>query len=362
MQLLVSHIKEISLTQFRNYSHATFHLDARVVCITGQNGVGKTNLLDAVYFLCYTKSYFTGYQQQLVQFGTEGFRVEGVFENDGMDEKVNCKWKNGKKEIHQNDILCEQLRDYIGKHTAVMIAPDDIELINEGSEVRRKWVDGILAQSDKSYFDSLMKYQQALLQRNAWLKANAVKAFQSFAQLEFYDKILIAAGDYIFRARVAFLNTFLPLFETYYATLSDHAESIAIDYQSQLQQSSMEILLRDSLANDLLLQRTLKGVHKDDFIFNINQNQLKQFGSQGQKKSYLFALKLAQYQYLKKKTGNTPIILLDDVFEKLDSKRLNALWQIVLSNDFGQVLITDTEVNRLKQVAMLDASIKYVSI
>ncbi|HTN45112.1 MAG TPA: DNA replication and repair protein RecF [Flavipsychrobacter sp.] len=345
----MSALEKITLTQFRNYQYASFEFDAPIICITGLNGVGKTNLLDAIYYLCYTKSYFTGYQQYLSKLGCDGFRLEGVFAGLNGTESVSCKWQNGKKEIFQNDVLCENVKDYIGKHTAVMIAPDDVEIINEGSEVRRKWVDGILAQTDKVYFDCLLKYQQVLAQRNAWLKMNAVKAQHDFSLMDFYDSILAETGTYIHQARKTFIEKFITHLVAYYEKLSGGVEQITIRYHSEVHQTPLAGLLKNSLSNDLALQRTLKGVHKDDFEFVLNGRLIRQFGSQGQKKTYLFALKLAQYRFLQTILGLSPVLLLDDIFEKLDNERLAALLSIIEHEDIGQVFLTDIDAERIKK-------------
>lgn len=345
----LSFLNKITLLQFRNYSFAEYVFPNTVTCITGANGSGKTNLLDAVYYLCYTKSYFTAYQQNIVQTGLDGFRLEGQFTKDGKTETVACKWKQGKKEISQNGVEYERVNDHIGKYPAVMIAPDDMELINDGSELRRKWVDGILSQTDREYLERLMRYQRILLQRNAWLKLNALNPPFNSVELEYYNKELAADGTYIHHARKVFLQSFLPILNRFYALLSGNKEQINMEYESDLFQRSLDNWLTGNLQNDLRMQRTLKGIHKDDWNFILNGLALKQFGSQGQKKSFLFALKLAHFSYLKQTLGNTPILLLDDIFEKLDQSRMEALLSVIRTEGFGQVLLTDTHADRVQQ-------------
>lgn len=305
--------------------------------------MGKTNLLEAVYYLCYTKSYFTSYQQQLVKHGCDGFRIEGMFEENCKKQNVVCKWKAGKKELFENEAPIEKITDYVGKHTAVMIAPDDIEIINEGSEIRRKWIDGILAQTDKHYFESLLQYQQALQQRNAWLKMNVQKPQHDFTMLEFYDELLVKHGTYLFERRLRFIDEFVVFLKEYYTVLSGGKEALALIYKSDLQSRSLSELLKKGLYHDLQMQRTLRGIHKDDIEFSLNSRLIKQYGSQGQKKSYLFALKLAQFQYLKVQLASAPVLLLDDIFEKLDPNRLASLQEIISGAEYKQVLVTDTE-------------------
>ncbi|RYG53600.1 MAG: DNA replication and repair protein RecF [Chitinophagaceae bacterium] len=343
-------IKKIRLVQFRNYSSASFDFAAPITCITGPNGSGKTNLLDAVYYLCYTKSYFTAWQQHTVKSGTDGFRVEGVFQKAaGTEETIGCKWRAGKKEVTADGVEYEKLSDHFGKYAAVMIAPDDMELINDGSEVRRKWMDGILGQCDKTYLESLMNYSRILLQRNAWLKLHAVNPPFDSAELDYYNSQLHFHGTYLYERRVIFLEQFTPLLQNFYRQLSSAKEAIDIRYDSDLHAKPLDTWLRESLQQDLRVQRTLRGPHKDDLQFTFDVANLKQFGSQGQKKSYLFALKLAQYAYLSIVLGHLPILLLDDIFEKLDQSRMEALLRIIRSAGFGQVILTDTHAGRVKE-------------
>ncbi len=355
-------IKKITLLQFRNYSSGAYSFNSPITCITGPNGSGKTNLLDAVYYLCYTKSYFSAYQQNSVQRGLDGFRLEGVFTAGHKDETISCKWKQGKKEIYSNGAEYENITDHIGKYTAVMIAPDDTELINDGSELRRKWVDSILGQTDKTYLEKLMHYQRILLQRNAWLKMQNGVMPADATTLEYYDAQLCVDGEYIFTARKEFIQVFRPLLEQFYRQLSNDKEQIALTYESDLLKEKLPKLLHDSLQHDLRLQRTLKGIHKDDWELSVNDMPLKQFGSQGQKKSFLFALKLAQYAYLTKVLGHLPILLLDDIFEKLDQHRMEALLSIINTPDFGQVILTDTHPERIRQAFGDNADIGFIHL
>ncbi len=332
------------------------------MCITGANGSGKTNLLDAVYYLCYTKSYFTAYQQNSVQNGLDGFRITGSFIREGREETISCKWKAGKKEVFRNDVEYEKVTDHIGMYSAVMIAPDDIELINGSSELRRKWVDSILGQVDKAYLEKLMHYQRVLLQRNAWLKNQSANPNVNFTEVEFYNAELAADGAYIYEQRTIFLTAFLPLLNDFYHRLSGGREPLSVTYTSDLVQKSMAAWLEQNLQHDLRYQRTLRGIHKDDWEFRLNDMTLRQFGSQGQKKSFLFALKLAQYAYLSKVQGHLPILLLDDIFEKLDQSRMEALLRIIRSKDFGQVILTDTHAERIRQAFGADAELGFIEL
>jgi DNA replication and repair protein RecF len=353
-------INKITLLQYRNYSSGTFAFPATVTCITGPNGSGKTNLLDAVYYLCYTKSYFSAYQQNSVQSGFDGFRISGMFHREGREELISCKWKAGKKEIYKNDVAYEKLTDHIGVYSAVMIAPDDTELINGGSELRRKWIDGILSQVDKTYLEKLMHYQQVLLQRNAWLKMQSFNPALNNIELQYYNAEMAGDATYIYERRVAFLDVFLPLLDNFYHLLTGGNEAIQVSYTSDLSKKPLLEWLEQTLEPDLRYQRTLRGIHKDDWDFRLNNMPLKQFGSQGQKKSFLFGLKLAQYAYLNKTLGHKPILLLDDIFEKLDQQRMQALLRIIRGEGFGQVILTDTHPERIMQAFEGGAEVGFV--
>ena len=355
-------IKKITLIQFRNYSSATFEFTAPVTCITGPNGSGKTSLLDAVYYLCYTKSYFSAYQQNSVKNGTDGFRLEGIFDLSNKEETIICKWRQGKKEIFSNGSEYEKVTDHIGKYAAVMIAPDDMELVNDGSELRRKWVDGILSQTDKEYLERLMHYQRILQQRNAWLKLHSDNMPANNTELEYYNEQLSVDGSHIYERRSIFIARFLPLLQNYYEQLSGGKEVISVAYESDLLKKPINKWLEEGLQNDLRYQRTLRGIHKDDWNFILNDISLKQFGSQGQKKSFLFAMKLAQYAYLNIELGHLPILLLDDIFEKLDQNRMEALLSIIRGVGFGQVILTDTHAERVKDAFGGSEEIQFINL
>jgi DNA replication and repair protein RecF len=353
-------ISKISLIQYRNYTSATFQFPQPVTCITGPNGSGKTNLLDAVYYLCFTKSYFSAQQQSSAQNGTDGFRVSGEFETNGRKDTIVCKWQGGKKEVLKNESEYEKITDHIGAYPAVMIAPDDIELINGHSEPRRKWVDGILSQADRDYLEKLIRYQRLLQQRNAWLKNEAIRPSGNNTELEYYNACMSADADYIYKRRAAFLQDFHPMLSDIYQRLCGGNEPLEVFYTSDLQQKTLQEWLDQGLEYDLRYQRTLRGIHKDDWEFTLNGMSLKQFGSQGQKKSYLFALKLAQYTWLSATLKQLPILLLDDIFEKLDQHRMEALLRIIRSDAFGQVLLTDTHAERIRNAFGNSEDVGYI--
>lgn len=355
-------LRKITLFQFRNYPQASYNIDAQVTCISGKNGSGKTNLLDAVYTLCYTKSYFSALVQATVLHGSDGYRIEGIFMNEAQTTPVVCKFKNGKKEISCGGQVYERQSDHIGKYAAVMVAPDDIELVNDGSELRRKFIDSILSQCDKAYLEALLVYQKTLQQRNAWLKLYATNSQTDSSLIDYYNSLLIPNGQYIYQCRKAFLQDFLPLLQKYYQALSGNTEQVDIQYQSDLHEHDFGQILAQTMQHDLRQQRTLKGVHKDDFVYLLNGLALKNFGSQGQKKSFLFSLKLAQFEYLKTKMQHSPILLLDDVFEKLDQQRMEALLNIIKSPIFGQVLLTDTHEERVRAAFGKEQPISFIQL
>jgi len=343
-------INQIRLLQFRNYSHSSFEFPTKITCIHGENGSGKTNLLDSIYYLCYTKSYFSNSQTNNIQHGTDGFRLDGVFHKDiSNSEIISCKWKDGKKEITCNQVAYEKLTDHIGKYPAVMIAPDDLYLINEGSEWRRKWMDSILGQVDKTYLEHLMSYQKILMHRNAWLKSVHFSLENTSYELEYYNQQLPIHAHYIFNTRLQFINVFITILQHYYEQISGGKEKVNLHYRSDLFQHDLHFWLTNNLSVDCRLQRTQKGIHKDEIEFVFDDKLIKQFGSQGQKKSYLFALKLAQYQYLSNVLKAKPILLLDDIFEKLDQRRMEALLHLIQTDSFGQVVLTDTHQERVEQ-------------
>jgi len=339
---------EIRLTQFRNYGNAHFIFPETITCITGPNGSGKTSLLDAVYYLCYSKSYFSVQQQHSVQSGTEGFRVEGQFEPSNQPVTIVCKWREGKKELSADGIIYDRVTEHIGRFAAVMIAPDDMVMIHEGSEGRRRWMDSILGQTDRKYLEDLMTYQRVLLQRNAWMKLQSLRPSETRTELQYYDQELSRTGQYIHQKRTHFLEDFKPLLTDCYDQLSNRNEKVSIEYLSDQNHTTLATSLLQSFEQDLRFQRTTKGIHRDDLVFLIQDKPLKQYGSQGQKKSFLFALKLAQYQYLASHQGRKPILLLDDVFEKLDQQRMESLLRIIQGTGFGQVILTDTHPERVR--------------
>jgi DNA replication and repair protein RecF len=341
--LPLSFLQKISVTQFRNFTFGSFGFQAPVVGITGLNGVGKTNLLDAIYYLCYTKSYFQAREINNVQRDTSGFRVEGHF---GTEEIV-CKWKEGKKTIEHDGVLYEKVTEHIGKYTAVMIAPDDIELINDGSELRRKFVDGLLSQSDPQYLEQLLVYQKYLMQRNAYLRQMPQHS-TAHDLLDVYDEQLARHGAYLIREREQLSATLPGHVQNYYARLSEGADKVGLQYKRCATPEQLLSLLQRSRQRDIEYRRTLTGPHTEDWLFTIEGNALKSHASQGQKKSFLIGLKLAQIRWMQQ-LGKKPFLLLDDIFEKLDSKRLQRLFAMLQEFPLSQVFMTHTSADDLQR-------------
>lgn len=343
-------LQKISLVQFRNYIQQKFSFTEKVIGICGLNGSGKTNLLDAIYYLGFTKSYFTRSDGQNVHHGSVGMRLQGHFLlNDEPQEVISILRENNKKEFSLNGDEYKKFSEHIGRFPCVMIAPDDVALIIGGSEERRKFVDTILSQIDRDYLQHLIDYNKVLQQRNSLLKQAAEQGNINEALLQIYNEQLAKNGEWIYEQRVLFMQSFLALTLEFYARIAGKDDSVSIVYESDLQKGKMLQLLQASRQKDSLLQRTTVGIHKDDLSIKMEETPFKNDASQGQRKSLLFALKLAEWQTLKSKKGFSPILLLDDVFEKLDEQRMHNLLKWVCTDDGGQVFITDTHPARLQQ-------------
>jgi DNA replication and repair protein RecF len=342
-------LSSISLFQFKNYFNREFQFTSRIVGICGRNGIGKTNLLDAIHYLCFTKSYFTRQDSLVVQQGHEGFRLEGNFLRNGDAEKAVCILReNGRKEFSVNGEAYTRFSKHIGRYPCVIIAPDDIELITGTSEDRRKFIDTLLSQMDAAYLQSLINYTRILQQRNSFLK-NYNEGYQNkdLSVLDILDEQLATEGCLLFEKRKEFLLGFLPEVKQLYNEIAQQYEPIELIFESDLLENSLKELLPFNRQKDMAMQRTSSGIHKDDLIFSMAGKPFKSLASQGQRKSLLFALKLAEMQVLKKEKKLAPILLLDDVFEKLDEERISNLLARVIADEEAQVFITDTNGERL---------------
>jgi DNA replication and repair protein RecF len=345
------YLKQLSLLNFKNYNQAELNFKPGVNAFAGDNGAGKTNLLDAIHYLALCKSYFNPIDSQQIKQGAEFFMINGTFEKDARPEVIACGLKrNQKKQFKRNKKEYQRLADHIGLFPLVMVSPYDISIIIEGSEERRKFIDNVISQTDNSYLDELITYNKTLSNRNALLKLIADTGRYDPQLLEVYDEQLVASGNQIFKKRKSFMESFTAIFNRHYSFISEDAEQVELVYESQLLTDDFAALLKKSVERDRVLERTTYGIHKDDLHFSIHGMAMKKFGSQGQQKSFLIALKLAQYSFLNEQKGYKPILLLDDIFDKLDDKRTRKLMQMVSNNDFGQVFITDTNSVRLKKI------------
>nr|WP_299341625.1 DNA replication and repair protein RecF [Allomuricauda sp.] len=345
-------LNRLSLVNYKNFDSLILEFDPVINCLVGNNGVGKTNILDAIYHLSYGKSYFNPVSTQNIRYNAEFFMVEGEFEKDERPEKIICSYKKGlKKVIKRNGKAYEKFSDHIGFLPLVIISPADRDLIIEGSETRRKFIDGVISQSDRLYLQNLIKYNKVLSQRNSLLKYfSANQTFDADA-LAVYNEQLHTLGTGIHEKRKAFVQEFIPIFKEQYTHISDHAgEDIMLRYESQLEGDTLIRLLEASLEKDRALQYTSTGIHKDDLVFTIAEHPIKKFGSQGQQKTFLIALKLAQFHFIKKQAKTTPILLLDDIFDKLDENRVAQIVALVNNETFGQIFISDTHKDRTEKV------------
>ncbi|TMI72161.1 MAG: DNA replication and repair protein RecF [Bacteroidetes bacterium] len=343
-------LESISLLQFKNYTDRSFDFSGQIVGICGNNGVGKTNLLDAIHYLCFTKSYFSRLDGNNVQQGKEGFRIEGRFVLQDKPETTTCIFREtGKKEFAVNGRPYDKFSLHIGHYPCVVIAPDDATLITGGSEERRRFLDSLLSQVDPEYLQCLIRYNKVLQQRNSLLRSFAEAGIGDVSLLDVFDEQLIKPGEYIFNKRKEFLVSFLPQAKHLYNEIATQQEEITLLYESQLLKASFTELLQATRQKDYSAQRTTAGIHRDELEITMNNQLFKNIASQGQRKSLLFALKLAEMDVLKKEKNFAPLLLLDDVFEKLDESRISNLLNKVCMENKGQVFITDTNEVRLRQ-------------
>jgi DNA replication and repair protein RecF len=348
------YLRKISLFNYKNFSDAAFEFDSKINCFTGRNGIGKTNVLDAIYHLAYGKSYFNPLAVQNVKHGEEFFVLDGEFEKDGRTEQVVCSMKKGQKKIlKRNGKPYEKFSDHYGFIPLVIISPSDRDLITEGSETRRKFVDTVISQLDPHYLQDLISYQKVVVQRNALLKYFAANRTMDKETLGIYNEQLNALAQPIYEKRKKFLADFIPIFNKHHHAITDSAEKVQLVYQSDLTDKNYLELLEEVFDRDRLLQYTSVGIHKDDLSFEIDDHPIKKFGSQGQQKSYLIALKLAQFDFVKKKSGENPILLFDDIFDKLDEFRVGKIVEMVNNDDFGQLFISDTHAARTEEIVKL---------
>lgn len=344
-------LQALSLVNYKNFESREFQFDAKINCFVGANGVGKTNILDAIYHLAFAKSYFNPISTQNIHHGQDFFLIDGFFSRNEKEERVQVSLKKGqKKKIKRNGKDYDKFSDHIGYIPLVIISPADRDLISEGSETRRKFMDTVISQKNKRYLSALISYNRVLSQRNSLLKYFAANHTFNAETIAIYNQQLEEYGTYIYEERKNFLEIFIPIFKSRYAVISGDKEVVNLKYKSDLFDGLLSNLLNDAINKDKALQYTSVGIHKDDLKFEIGEHPIKKFGSQGQQKSYLVALKLAQFEFLKSQSGVTPILLLDDIFDKLDDNRVGQIISLVQDDNFGQLFISDTHEERTEQV------------
>ncbi|MBK9338655.1 MAG: DNA replication/repair protein RecF [Lewinellaceae bacterium] len=345
------HLHSIKLTHFKNYTRRDMDLSPRLNCFVGLNGTGKTNLLDAVHVLCLTRSHRNLPDKNLIRHGEAFYRVEGVFERDGERSKVVVKFANGqRKEIERNGTAYPRLTDYVGQFPVVMIAPDDIVLVQEGSEERRRFLDTTLSQISPDYLQNLLTYNALLKQRNALLKTFAEQRRFDAALLEAIDRQMPAPAAVLLEKRRVFVANFAPVFQEIYAAIAGDREQVAVAFEPGSNSDDFAAVLTDNLERDRVLERTTAGPHRDDLALTLHDHPVKKYASQGQLKSFLLALRLAQYEVLRQEKGTSPLLLLDDIFDKLDEQRVRQLIALLIHRNFGQIFITDTQRSRMEAV------------
>ena len=342
-------LRSIHLTNFKNHEKLDFTFSKKVNCFIGNNGVGKTNILDAIHYISLTKSYFNSTDQQNIRFGAEFMRLQADAAISGEDYQIVCKLPLGKKkDFSLNELSYKKMSDHIGLMPVVMIAPDDNLLISGPSEERRKFIDNTISQVDREYLEHLILYNKYLDQRNALLKNINATGHRDELLLENYNANLAHYGTSIHQKRRDTLKELETIFAHYHPIVCLEREETAFEYESLQNQEPLADLLKKNISREIIMERTLAGPHRDDIVFTINKNKLKRFGSQGQQKSFLIALKLAQYHFIRKHKSFLPFLLIDDIFDKIDKERSKQLIQLLSEEQFGQIFITDTDDKHIK--------------
>ncbi|MBN2349593.1 MAG: DNA replication and repair protein RecF [Bacteroidales bacterium] len=345
------YLKNLSLVNFKNYSQVELKLSPRINCFTGNNGSGKTNILDSIHYLCLCKSYFNPVDSQNIKYNNDFMIIQGNFDRQGNNEDIYCGVARSKKKIFKrNKKDYSRLSEHIGLLSLVMISPVDTGLILDGSEERRKFINSVISQYSKSYLQSIIKYNHILTQRNTLLKQMSDGKSGHEDTLEVYDKQMVTEGNKIYNERKLFIEKFVPIFQKYYEFISSGTEKVELTYNSQLNSGDFSGLLMKSAKKDRILQFSTVGVHKDDLELKLENHDIKKSGSQGQQKTYLVALKLAQYDFIKMVSGLNPLLLLDDIFDKFDEIRVRQIIELVAGENFGQIFITHTNLDRMKTV------------
>ena len=343
-------LKRISILNYKNLEKVELAFSHKMNCIIGKNGMGKTNLLDAVYYLSFCKSATNAIDSQNILHDCDFFVIQGFYEtDDGEPEEVYCGLKRRqKKQFKRNKKEYSRLSDHIGLIPLVMVSPADSWLIAGGSEERRRFMDVVISQFDREYLDALIRYNKALLQRNSLLKADMEPEEELMLV---WEEMMAVAGETVYRKRKEFIDEFIPVFQSYYSYISQDREQVSLMYESHAAEGDLLEQLKGTRQRDRILGYSTRGIHKDDLIMQLGDFPIKREGSQGQNKTYLIALKLAQFEFLKR-TGSrtTPIVLLDDIFDKLDASRVEQIVKLVAGDSFGQIFVTDTNRDHLDKI------------
>ncbi|WP_042368525.1 DNA replication/repair protein RecF [Bacteroides neonati] len=342
-------LKRISILNYKNLEEVELHFSEKLNCFFGQNGMGKTNLLDAVYFLSFCKSAGNPIDSQNIRHEQDFFVIQGFYEAaDGSPEEIYCGMKRrAKKQFKRNKKEYGRLSDHIGFLPLVMVSPADSELIAGGSDERRRLMDVVISQYDKEYLDALIRYNKALAQRNTLLKSDQPVEEELFLV---WEEMMAQSGEVVFRKREAFINEFIPIFQSFYSFISQDKERVGLSYESHAGGTSLLEVLKESRVRDRIMGYSLRGVHKDELNMLLGDFPIKREGSQGQNKTYLVALKLAQFDFLKRTGSTVPLLLLDDIFDKLDASRVEQIVKLVAGDRFGQIFITDTNREHLDRI------------
>jgi DNA replication and repair protein RecF len=358
------YLKKLSLTNFKNYELNELEFSPKINCFVGNNGVGKTNILDAIHYLSLTKSFFNNIDSISVRHGEEYFIVQGTFVRNGEEDQIYCAFQKQKQKLlKRNGKEYQKLSDHVGRYPVVMISPADSALITEGSEDRRRFMNKIISQYNSEYLDSVLRYSKVIQQRNKLLKDINASGKSDPDILSVWDAQLVKYGSYVYDERNILVSELIPVFQEYYSMISAGKENVKLQYRSHLSDGDFADALVKSLTKDRYLEYTTVGVHKDDLLLEMNDYSVKSLGSQGQQKSYLVALKLAKFDYIKRKAGFSPILLLDDIFDKFDAERVEQIIRLVGNHRFGQIFITDTQENRLQDIlSALDTDYKLFRI
>ncbi|MFY0651119.1 MAG: DNA replication/repair protein RecF [Cyclobacteriaceae bacterium] len=344
-------LEKISLTNFKNYEKAELEFCPGLNCFTGLNGSGKTNLLDAIHYLSMTKSAFNASDSQNIRHNENFFAIRADLAVKKKNHQIQCSIKQGgKKSFKVDEDPYEKLSEHIGKFPVVLIAPNDDDLIRDSSDTRRKFFDSIISQADKKYLEQLIQYNHFLKQRNSLLKRINESGKRDDILLDKYDEQLIQLSQSIGRYRQEFIEKILPMVVSQYEDIAQNREKVSIEYLTSVLSEGFKNTFKRAIEKDILLQRTTVGVHRDDYSFQIESYPLKKNGSQGQQKSFLIALKVSQFEYLKELKQVTPILLLDDIFDKLDDERIKKLLEMISRNKFRQIFITDARHERTEHI------------